>query len=63
MRLLFWASVFLIVYGSLYPFEFSFSGLGAVDFGAFLTNWSLVSGRSDFLAISDCSCRTAFSAF
>lgn len=49
MRYLFYSSVFLIVYGSLYPFDFSLSALGGNAVDRFLYEWSLFSSRGDQL--------------
>lgn len=49
MRYLFFSSVFLIVYGSLYPFDFSLSALSGNAVERFLYEWSLFSSRGDQL--------------
>ena len=49
MSFLFYVSLILIVYGSLYPFDFSLGALGNVDMAMFLTDWRLYSSRGDLL--------------
>lgn len=49
MRYLFFSSVFLIVYGSLYPFDFSLNALSGNAVERFLYDWSLFSSRGDLL--------------
>ena len=49
MRLLFYSSVFLILYGSLYPFDFSLNALTDTGIERFLYTWSLFSSRGDGL--------------
>ena len=49
MPFLFYFSLLLIVYGSLYPFDFSLAVLGDVDMGRFLAEWRLLSSRGDLL--------------
>ncbi|MGB0631604.1 MAG: VanZ family protein [Alphaproteobacteria bacterium] len=49
MPFLFYASLILIVYGSLYPFDFSLSALGGIDIELFLADWRLFSSRGDLL--------------
>ena len=49
MRLLFYSSVFLILYGSLYPFDFSLNALTDTGIERFLYTWSLFSSRGDEL--------------
>jgi len=49
MAFLFYVCLFLVVYGSLYPFDFSLGALGNVDIEEFLTDWRLLSSRGDVL--------------
>ena len=49
MRLLFYSSVLLILYGSLYPFDFSLNALTDTGIERFLYTWSLFSSRGDEL--------------
>ena len=49
MAILFYVCLFLVVYGSLYPFDFSLGALGNVDIEEFLTDWRLLSSRGDVL--------------
>ncbi len=49
MRFLFYSSVFLILYGSLYPFDFSLGALTGEGVERFLYEWSLFSSRGDEL--------------
>ena len=49
MRLLFYSSVFLILYGSLYPFDFSLNALTDTGIERFLYTRSLFSSRGDEL--------------
>ena len=49
MPFLFYFSLGLIVYGSLYPFDFSLTAMGNVDIGHFLADWRLFSSRGDLL--------------
>jgi len=49
MRFLFYSSVFLILYGSLYPFDFSLDALSGEAIERFLYKWSLFSSRGDEL--------------
>jgi VanZ family protein len=49
MRFIFYCSVFLILYGSLYPFDFSVNALTGAGVERFLYEWSLISSRGDQL--------------
>lgn len=49
MRFVFYSSVFLILYGSLYPFDFSLQALSGSSIERFLYDWSLLSSRGDQL--------------
>ena len=49
MRFLFYSSVFLILYGSLYPFDFSLNALSSNAVERFAYEWSLFSSRGDQL--------------
>lgn len=49
MRFVFYSSAFLILYGSLYPFDFSLGTLTGSSVERFLYNWSLFTSRGDQL--------------
>lgn len=49
MARLFYVVIFLIAYGSLYPFDFSLSALSAGEAERLFTSWTLYSGRGDVL--------------
>lgn len=49
MAFLFFAVLFLIVYGSLYPFDFSTAAVASGQAGAHFFSWNLFSSRGDVL--------------
>lgn len=49
MAFLFFAVLFLIVYGSLYPFDFSTAAVASGEAGAQFFSWNLFSSRGDVL--------------
>jgi len=47
---IFLITIFLIIYGSLYPFDFQFNEIGHAEFSEFMQTWLSVTHRGDIIA-------------